>query len=174
MTETKVSDKAAQAKKASTDAQAREKGPLEIRDDVEVTPTASELAADGDKNKVLGDNPERQFQNAMLTADQQAVANGDDPVHEPAEIEGDRQPKIGDRVMYHSANPIGGQTINPGLIIGFAPSGNANIRLEFIDGSRANPAGNEFGGVPFGTAQEERGAFWDYPEEQGDEPSSKK
>lgn len=159
-----ASDEAAQRRKASADDQAKAAGSTTIRDDVEDTPTASEIIAD-DKNKVFGDNPERQFQNAKLTSDQMAVANGDDPVHKPAEIEGGRVPAIGERVILTTATPIGGQTDNAGLIIGFTGEGKANIRLEFLDGGRANPVGNEFGGVPYGKADEERGEFWRYPED---------
>lgn len=159
-----ASDEAAQRRKASADDQARAAGPLGIRDDVEDTPTAAEIIAD-DKNKVFGDNPERQFTGAKLTADQQAVANGEEPVHKPTELEGGRVPAVGERVMLVTATPIGGQTTNASIIIGFSPTGNANLRLEFLDGGRANPAGQEYGNVPYKAAQEERGSYWLYPED---------
>jgi hypothetical protein len=159
MTEKKPTDKAAQQRKASADQQAQETGPLGIRDDVEDTPTASEIIAD-DQNKVFGDNPERQFQNELLTSDQQAVAKGDEPVHKPAE----NAPDVGARVILTTASPIGGQTDNPAIVIGYAPnSGNPNLRLENLDGGRGRPL--EFGNVPYGEASEERGPFYRLPED---------
>lgn len=172
MTEIKPTDKAAQQRKASSEDQAKAAGPLSVRDDVQDTPTAAEIIAD-DQKGIFGDNPERQFQNVGLTADQQAVANGDDPVHKPAEVEGGT-PAVGDRVILTTATPIGGQTDNPGLIIGFSPTGNANIRLENLDGARGRASAQEYGNVPYGVAQEERGNFWRRPEDFAHKEPSKK
>lgn len=157
-----ASDEAAQQKKASTDQQAREVGSLGIRDDVEDTKTASELIEE--KPEVFGADRGNQFETSNVTADQRAMVEDGKPVHEPAKVDGDRVPAVGERVILTTATPIGGQTDNAGTIIGFTPQGKANIRLEFLDGGRANPVGNEFGGVPYGKADEERGSFWQYPE----------
>lgn len=162
---TNDTDKPAKGRtKAATDQANANVQNAEIASGLEDKPSAEEIIADGDKNGVFGDNPERQFTGSMLTADQEAVARGDDPVHKPTKVDGDREPKIGERILLHTATPIGGQTVNPAIIIGFTPRGLVNARLEFLDGGRANPAGQEYGGLPYGAAQEERGSFWSYPE----------
>ncbi len=166
MTERKATDEAARQRKASSQDQAAAAGPLSVRDDVEDTPTAAELIEK--KPEVFGgDNLDRQFETSSVTADQRAMVETGKPANKPAKIEGSKQPKVGDRVMLTTATPIGGQTDNPGLIIGFtSTTGNANIRLENLDGARGRGGADaEYGGVPYGKAQEERGNFWRWPED---------
>ena len=109
---------------------------------------------------------ERQPAFSQLTADQQhAVKHGGKPLNKPAKTEG-RKIELGDRVLLHTANPIGGQTTNAAFVIGFNPNnGQPNLRLELADGARSRPL--EFGGVPQNKAQEERGPFWTWPKAAG-------
>jgi hypothetical protein len=165
MAERKATDEAAQRRKASSEDQAKAAGPLSVRDDVEDTPTASELIEK--KPEVFGENLEHQFDTSTVTADQRAMVEDGKPKNEPAKVADGREPKVGERVILTTATPIGGQTDNGATIIGFNPiNGNANLRLEFTDGGRARGGANaEYGGVPYGAAQEERGSFWRYPED---------
>lgn len=166
MTERKATDEAARQRKASSQDQAAAAGPLSVRDDVQDTPTAAELIEK--KPEVFGgDNLDRQFETSNVTADQRSMVETGKPANKPAKIEGSKQPKVGDRVMLTTSTPIGGQTTNPALVIGFSPvTGNANLRLENLDGGRGRGgAVAEYGNIPYGAAQEERGSFWNYAED---------
>lgn len=103
---------------------------------------------------------DRQPDGAMTADQRHAVENKGKPLNKPAKTE-DGQIELGDRVMLHTATPIGGQTVNPAFVIGFNDRGQANLRLELTDGGRSRA--QEFGGVPQNEAQEERGPFWTWP-----------
>lgn len=182
----KATDTAAQMRKADVDQQKREAGSLAVGDQAENTPPASDLIKDNPKifgeaegvaGKAEDKTPqERQLAgNIGLTADQQhAAMNDGTPLNKPANIaDAPRQPDLGDRVILTTATPIGGQTDNPCHIIGFASiTGLPNLRLELIDGSQGRP--QEFGGVPYGKASEERGPFWRYAEDFAPKKTSDK
>lgn len=115
---------------------------------------------------------ERQTNFSTLTADQQhAAENRGKPLHKPAKSEG-KQIELGDRVIVTTATPIGGQTDNAFHVIGFNPQGLPNLRMELLDGGRSRPI--EFGGVPQGAPNEERGPFWRWPEEFAPKKASDK
>lgn len=141
----------------STDTERKEetKSPEEI---AEANPKifGNEASKPGDVKTARDRQPD-----AMMTADQRhAVENKGKPLNKAAKTE-DGQIELGDRVMLHTATPIGGQTINPAFVIGFTDQGLPNLRLELLDGAMSRPM--EFGGVPQNTAREERGPFWTWP-----------
>lgn len=168
-------DVAAQMQKASADDQKVAAGSTTRANDTKAdTPTPSELVAKhpevfGEETasgtKATDDRKtpqDRQVETANLTVDQRAAATDGKPKNEPAKTEG-QQIEMGDRVMLHTATPIGGQTVNPAHVIGFnAITGRPNLRVEHLDGAVGRPL--EFGGVPQDEAQEERGPFWTWPE----------
>lgn len=114
----------------------------------------------GDKKTPL----ERQTGFDRMTADQRhAVENGGKPLNKAMKTEG-RQIELGDRVMLHTPNPIGGQLDTPAFVIGFnSENGRPNLRLELTDGAASRPV--EFGAVPQNQADDERSPFWRWPEE---------
>ena len=152
----KSTDTAAQVRKTDADNQKVQDGSLAVGNQPERTPTATELARDmpevfgaekGSEN-ALDDKLtplDRQIDTGLLTTDEKAAAG-------IAGIEGNPPTKDKDgndipihtRVMVHTPNPIGGQLVNPGYVIGYGPNG-INVRLELTDGSQARPL--EFGGL---------------------------
>jgi len=166
----KSTDTAAQIKAADVELQKQDQTSTDVGNQEERTPTATELAADhpeifGEETTTEEDSTneeivpqDRRPETAFATTDEVHAAQEGEPLNEPA----DKDAKIGQRVMITTANPIGGQTTNPGFIVGFnAVNGKANIRLELTDGGRARPI--DFGGVPKDAADEERGAFYTLP-----------
>jgi len=168
----KSTDTAARIKANDVDLQKQEQSSTDVGNQVERTPTATELASAnpevfGEPTSTEEDSTneeivpqDRRPETSFVTSDERNAAENGEPLHEPA----DKGAKIGQRVMLHTANPIGGQTVNPGFIVGFnAVNGKAAIRLELTDGARAKPV--DFGGVPKDAADEERGAFYTLPAE---------
>lgn len=115
---------------------------------------------------------ERQTGFDRLTADQQhAVENGGKPLNKPMKTEG-RQIELGDRVILHTPNPIGGQLDNAAHVIGFnSDTGRPNLRLELLDGGAARPV--EFGGVAQNQGDNPSDPFWRWPEEFAAKKSDK-
>lgn len=105
---------------------------------------------------------ERQTGFDQMTADQRhAVENGGKPLNKAAKTEGD-QIELGDRVILHTATPIGGQLDHEAHVIGFnSDTGLPNLRLALSDGAAARR--QEFGGVPQNEPREERGPYWKWP-----------
>jgi hypothetical protein len=171
----KATDTAAQMRKADVEQQKREQGSLQVGDHEENTPSASELIKDhpeifgkeeGEPGKAEDKTPqERQLSgNIGLTADQKhAAMNDGTPLNKAAKVEG-KEIALGDRVILTTATPIGGQTDNAAHVIGFNPiNGLPNLRLEHLDGGQGRP--QEFGGVPYGAPNEERGPFFRWAED---------
>lgn len=130
--------------------------------------------AEGDKSgKPQQKTPlERQTGFDRMTADQQhAVENKGAPLNKPAKTEG-RQIELGDRVILHTPNPIGGQLDNPAFVIGFnSDTGRPNLRLELTDGAAARPV--EFGGVAQNQGDNPTDPYWRFPEEFAAKKSDK-
>ncbi len=107
---------------------------------------------------------ERQTGFDRMTADQQhAVENGGKPLNKAMKSEG-KQIELGDRVILHTPNPIGGQLDNPAHVIGFNPdNGRPNLRLELTDGGAARPV--EFGGVAQNAGDTVNDPYWRWPED---------
>jgi hypothetical protein len=107
---------------------------------------------------------ERQTGFDQMTADQRhAVENKGKPLNKPMKTEG-RQIELGDRVILHTPNPIGGQLDNAAHVIGFnSDTGRPNLRLELLDGGAARPV--EFGGVAQNQGDNPADPYWRWPEE---------
>ncbi len=169
----KATDTAAQIKAADVDLQKQEQSSTDVGNQVEETPSPTELIRDnpdifGEETTTEEDSTnedvtpqDRRPETNGLTSDEIAAATDGEPNNEPAKTTG-KQIAIGSRVMLTTANPIGGQTTNPAFVVGFnAVNGKANLRLELTDGGRAKAV--DFGGVPQDKADEERGAYWEWP-----------